>query len=160
MNQALHQRGFTLIEMLVVVTVIIILMAIVAASLWQGAKKARDAKRYTDLREVQLALEAYGKTYDGYPSAADGNCTYTTSFQPGGCLEVLVEKGFFNALPTPPENSTYGYYYDNFCRLPAPAAANSGRYRMWTHGEQYNDGLAGNWWYPITIGFASCSDPT
>lgn len=150
--------GFTLIEILIVVAIIAILAAVVLAQLWQGAAKARDAKRYADLREVELALEAYGKTYDRYPSSSDGNCTHTASFGSGGCLQVLVTKGFFSELPTPPNNSGDVYHYDNWCRT--PSGSSESRYRLWTTGEEDHDGLAGNWWNEETIGFTSCTDPS
>ncbi len=53
------KKGFTLLEMLVVVGIIAILVGLVSASLSTAQKKARDAKRFSDLKSVQNCLEQY-----------------------------------------------------------------------------------------------------
>ncbi|OHA02890.1 MAG: hypothetical protein A3J58_02320 [Candidatus Sungbacteria bacterium RIFCSPHIGHO2_02_FULL_52_23] len=76
--------GFTLIELLVVIAIIGVLASIVLASLNTARRKSRDARRITDIKQIQLALELY---YDaqtptpGYPPAtlfSAGNCNATT----------------------------------------------------------------------------------
>lgn len=65
-----ESRGFTLIELLVVIAIIGILSSVVLASLNGARKKGRDARRISDLKQIQLALEMY---YDSnsseYPDA-------------------------------------------------------------------------------------------
>ncbi len=61
-------KGFTLIELLVVIAIIGVLASVVLASLNNARRKSRDARRITDLKQIQLALELY---FDG-----DGNGTY------------------------------------------------------------------------------------
>ena len=51
--------GFTLLELLVVISIIAILITIGITSFSTAQKKGRDSKRKTDLREVQQALESY-----------------------------------------------------------------------------------------------------
>lgn len=59
--------GFTLIELLVVIAIIGVLASVVLASLNTARKKARDARRVADIKQIQLALELYfdsqGNTY-------------------------------------------------------------------------------------------------
>ncbi|OHA17548.1 MAG: hypothetical protein A2836_03550 [Candidatus Taylorbacteria bacterium RIFCSPHIGHO2_01_FULL_45_63] len=50
------QKGFTLIELLVVISIISLLTSIALASLNTARAKARDARRLSDLRQVQNAL--------------------------------------------------------------------------------------------------------
>jgi prepilin-type N-terminal cleavage/methylation domain-containing protein len=63
------KNGFTLIELLVVIAIIGILAAIVIASLGTAKAKGRDARRQSDLRQIQLALELYNDANSTYPLA-------------------------------------------------------------------------------------------
>ncbi len=53
------KKGFTLIELLVVIAIIGLLSSVVLASLNSSRIKARDARRISDLHQIQLALELY-----------------------------------------------------------------------------------------------------
>ena len=58
-----QKRGFTLIELLVVISIIGLLSSVVLASLNTARIKGRDARRISDLRQVQTALAlCYEKT--------------------------------------------------------------------------------------------------
>ena len=59
--------GFTLIEMLVVIAIIGILASIVMVSLLGGKQKARDARRISDMKTIQLGLETYYNDNLRYP---------------------------------------------------------------------------------------------
>ena len=61
------QKGFTLIELLVVISIIGLLASGVLASLNSARMKARDAKRISDMKQIQLALEMYYADNNGYP---------------------------------------------------------------------------------------------
>jgi len=69
----MSKKGFTLIELLVVIAIIGVLASIVLASLNTTRRKSRDARRITDIKQLQLALELY---FDG-----QGN-QYPTSLTP------------------------------------------------------------------------------
>lgn len=65
------QSGFTLIEILVVVAIIGMLSIVVVISLNQARAKGRDAKRKSDMGQVQKALELYANDNNGtYPSTS------------------------------------------------------------------------------------------
>ncbi len=51
----LHQRGFTLVELLVVIAVIGILVSIVFLGLSEARAKSRDKARVSDLKQLELA---------------------------------------------------------------------------------------------------------
>ncbi|MBU1037025.1 type II secretion system GspH family protein [Patescibacteria group bacterium] len=53
------KKGFTLIELLVVIAIIGLLSTLAVVSLSGARAKARDAKRTSDLRSIQSALELY-----------------------------------------------------------------------------------------------------
>lgn len=65
-------KGFTLIEMLVVVSIVGLLMAAVGVSALQSGQKSRDAKRQTDLRILQSAIELYKNKNGRYPAGCRG----------------------------------------------------------------------------------------
>lgn len=65
-------RGFTLIELLVVIAIISILSSVVLASLNGARARARDAKRMTELHQIQLALEHYHLEHQTYRVAGAG----------------------------------------------------------------------------------------
>lgn len=118
------QRAFTLIELLVVVAIIGLLSSIVFASLNSARAKARDARRMSDLRQLERALTLYYDKHGYYPG--EQHCT-DSSKGIAGCggtptgndwaansdLRPLVTEGFISALPKDPlNNSTYFYWYE------------------------------------------------
>ena len=60
-----RNKGFTLIELLVVIAIIGILSSVVLASLNTAREKARDARRISDIKQLQLALELNADDNDG-----------------------------------------------------------------------------------------------
>ena len=63
-----QKRGFTLVELLVVIAIIGILSSIVLANLNGSRQAARDVKRISDVKQLQLALELYFDANSGkYP---------------------------------------------------------------------------------------------
>ncbi len=99
-------RGFTLIELLVVIAIIGILSSVVLASLNTARRKSRDARRLSDIKQAQLALEMYfDSNGNKYPATADGAAL------PGNNtgLQALVTSKFLPTLPTDPSGSNYKY---------------------------------------------------
>lgn len=96
--------GFTLIELLVVIAIIGLLSSVVLASLNSARKKARDARRLSDMNQMQTALEFYYDQFNRYPDSdfagcggwdSSGNGTFITplvinSFLPSHILDPLI----------------------------------------------------------------------
>jgi general secretion pathway protein G len=61
------KKAFTLVELMVVITVIAILMTIAIVSFTRIQKQARDTKRKADMRTLQTALQAYYTENQTYP---------------------------------------------------------------------------------------------
>ena len=64
--------GFTLIELLVVVAIIALLSSIALIALASARLKSRNAKRLSDMVQMNNALELYFATFKGYPSGTVG----------------------------------------------------------------------------------------
>lgn len=97
----MNKKGFTLVELLVVIAIIGLLATLAFVSLNSARAKARDAKRVSDVRQVQSALELYynNQVEPGYPpqGAADTPCNSGDA-----CWAGLA--GVNTTLPSPPVN--------------------------------------------------------
>ncbi len=110
-GHASRQAGFTLIELLVVIAIIGLLSSVVLASLNGARKKGRDARRISDLKQLQVALELYYSDNGAYPVLTTVN---TTAAGFATALAALTTDGQIPAIPVDPVNSTTGnyiYYY-------------------------------------------------
>ncbi|MDD4272002.1 MAG: prepilin-type N-terminal cleavage/methylation domain-containing protein [Patescibacteria group bacterium] len=63
------QQGFTLIELLVVIAIIGLLSTLAVVALNNARMKSRDAKRVSDIKQIQTALELYYNDVNAYPDA-------------------------------------------------------------------------------------------
>jgi prepilin-type N-terminal cleavage/methylation domain-containing protein len=65
-----NQKGFTLIELLVVIAIIGLLSTLAVVALNNARQKARDARRLSDVKQLQTALELYYTNASQYPATA------------------------------------------------------------------------------------------
>jgi general secretion pathway protein G len=68
----LGRRGFTLIEMMVVITVIAVLAALVSPMIFRNVGDAKRSAAGAQIEILGLALDAYRLDNDYYPSSAQG----------------------------------------------------------------------------------------
>lgn len=68
-----NNRGFTIVELLIVIVVIGILAALVIVTYNGIQQKARDTERKTDVKALQGQLEAYWANTAKYPTMANVN---------------------------------------------------------------------------------------
>jgi prepilin-type N-terminal cleavage/methylation domain-containing protein len=80
-----QQKGFTLLELLVVISIIGLLIAMIAVSFGTAQKKGRDAKRRADVKSLQNAFEQYYAANNSvYDSVANCSTMKSTTYLPGG----------------------------------------------------------------------------
>ncbi|MDD4412818.1 MAG: type II secretion system protein [Patescibacteria group bacterium] len=98
-----NQKGFTLIELLVVIVIIGILATLTTVALSTARVKARDAKRISDIKQMQTALELYYNEESTYPP--------TSAMTVGTSLVGAVSgKTFMGKIPAGPNTGeTYTY---------------------------------------------------
>src|SRR6056297_2839321 len=73
-NTKTKKKGFTLIELMVVVAIMGLLAALAVISLNNARARARDARRISDVKQVQTALELYYLDNHQYPDTpTDGS---------------------------------------------------------------------------------------
>lgn len=80
-----RKKAFTLIELLVVIAIVGVLTAITVIVLQNARAKSRDAKRITDVKQIQTALELYFNDNGSYPTSitstiATGGTVYMTTY--------------------------------------------------------------------------------
>ena len=95
-----HQKrkGFTLIELMVVISILAILVAIGVTSYSTIRKNSRDSIRKADLHSIQNALEQYYGKNEIYPA---GNAE---------AISTLATEGYLpKGAPKDPKNKTCNY---------------------------------------------------
>lgn len=113
-ENSLRSRGYTLFELMVVIAITSLLIAVAAAAYSTVQKKARDAKRRSDLNLIQRAEEQYKAQYSAYDSAIGG---FTSGVEcTGNVTDTLTD------VPSDPKNDA-SLEYEYYCLFEADAQA-------------------------------------
>ena len=111
-----HARGFTIVELLIVIVVIAILAAISVVAYRGIQERARDSQRLQDVKTIAKALEMYYLDEGHFPyGGCDPSCPSpkkidgawaTTSDGSWSVLEAALVPKYLSALPKDPKAST------------------------------------------------------
>ncbi len=110
------QKGFTLIELIIVMAIMGLLIGVTASSFSTSRIKGKDAKRKSDLKQIGNALEAYLSDHGRYPTAAankivacggsgTSTCDWGTAFTDENNTVYMAQ------IPADPTNPTMSYQY-------------------------------------------------
>jgi prepilin-type N-terminal cleavage/methylation domain-containing protein len=90
-----NQKGFTLIELLVVIAIIGLLSTLSVVALNSARARARDARRLSDIQQIQSALEMYYNDSNAYPTSLGTSIVGSSTY-----LAIVP------TAPTPADNNT------------------------------------------------------
>ncbi len=140
-NQS-KQRGFTLIEIMVVVVILGVLAALVVPQIMSRPDQAKAAAAQSDIKAIAMALDIYKLDNHQYPSSQQG-------------LEALASKpsgnpparnwnpdGYLKRLPIDPWGNAYQY------RMPGTRGSGYDLFSFGADGKLGGEGLnaeIGNW---------------
>jgi type II secretion system protein G len=117
------RRGFTIVELLIVIVVLGILVGLPVAAYSGVQQRGRDTVRVNDMRAIIKALEMYKVQTGSYPTANTVNTISdweVSSVNPSQFLSVLKTSGTVSKVPVDPTNNgtttnglLYRYYRYN-----------------------------------------------
>lgn len=111
-KKLLNQRGFTLMELLIVIAIIAILTVAFLPNALNAPKKARDAVRIKKVQDIQTAVEAYVAENSKLPTDAANFCLTKTETDALGMAEVKDDTEL-NSCETGGEEDRYYFKSDH-----------------------------------------------
>ncbi len=130
-----ERRGFTLIEILVVITVIAILASLVTPMVFRNVGDAKVSATRAQIEILGLALDAYRLDNDYYPSTAQGLDALRQP--PSGEPAARNWRGPYLRKPVPPDAYGRPYHYTS------PGEVNPTAYDLSSLGRDGMPGGAG-----------------
>ena len=135
------QRGFTLIEIMVVVVILGILAAIVVPKIMSRPEQARLVKAKEDVTAIENALDLYKLDNGIYPTTDQGLQALVTKPSSDPIPMGWKSDGYLKSVPTDPWGSSYQYLN--------PGSHTGYEYDLWSYGPNGKNAdtkdYIGNW---------------
>jgi prepilin-type N-terminal cleavage/methylation domain-containing protein len=114
--------GFTLVELTIVVTIMLILASVGLSNYLFSLKKSHDAVRKSDLATISKALQAFANDFGGYPDSDSSGrlvaCDYNNTGlvacswgQPFSAYKGGKAQTYLGKMPADPDSSR-SYFYE------------------------------------------------
>ncbi len=128
-------RGFTLIEVMVVVVILGILAAIIVPKIMSRPEQARMVKVKQDILAIQSALDLYKLDNSTYPSTDQGLQALVSKPSISPVPRNWKSDGYLQEIPQDPWGEAYQYMNDNE------------KVRIFSYGPKGKEGNSeiGNW---------------
>ena len=134
MNNRKKQKAFTLVELLLVVTIIGILAGAVLVNFSGQSQRAKETRANADIANLSLALDTYELTIGEYPSTDQGLTALVEDPGIDGWRPFLTRRTFND-----PWGNEYRYRY------PGSQGINFDLFSVGPDGQEGTDDDIGNW---------------
>lgn len=104
-----HQRGFTLLEIMVVIFIIGLLVAIVAPNVLSNQDDAMQQKARADIATLEQALDMYRLDNYRYPTTEQGLAALVSPPTQAPLATSYRSEGYVRRLPEDPWGNAYRY---------------------------------------------------
>lgn len=134
MHRRFTQRGFTLIEIMVVMVILGLLVAIVAPNIMGRSDQAKVTIAETQLKNIQSALDLYRLDNSHYPSTQQGLEALVS--RPSGSPEPKNwnQDGYLKSVPEDPWGNQFQYV----------SPGTEGPYDLYSYGADGQEGGDGD----------------
>lgn len=105
-----HERGFTLLEMMIVIAIVLILATIGAGRYEQAVVRARESTLRSDLQTMRKSIQDYTQDKEAGPQS----------------LDDLVSAGYLREVPKDPMTQAKDWQTDNDELMLSPEQTTSG----------------------------------
>lgn len=109
----MEDKGFTLLELLITITILSILATVGLGQYRSSQMKARDAQRKADLGNIARALEMYYNDHESYPLADGGRISVEGVGLDWGTEFSTDDAIYMKALPKDPQDPEHYYCYES-----------------------------------------------
>jgi prepilin-type N-terminal cleavage/methylation domain-containing protein len=150
MKKFAQNKGFTLVELLIAVTILAILSSIGLVTYSSAQVSGRDSRRKQDLHSIATALSFYYENHLPHVYPHEDGGPYTSSNNPTGPWIPELTGQYLDNVPRDPSKDTgtvqtsssaWGYEYLAYstCRSGGPQSANTHWFKLMANLENGND---------------------
>ena len=111
MKKTKREKGFTLIELMVVIVILGVLAGLIVPRLTDKPERARVVKAKMQIENISMALKQFKLDNGFYPSTEQGLQALVSKPSGGQELKYYPGKGYISQIPEDPWGNEYIYIY-------------------------------------------------